>query len=88
MIDLSKEEIDDVFVKFDMDLMEVVLMAETVSGRIVELDTVSVDSAPSFTDESLPIDATDYGDWYDVALRTLHAFGYRLSGEEDGDMDG
>lgn len=76
--------IEDVYAMWNGCRSEIELYAETEDGKELLMATIHCDEPPTFANEELPIDATDYGEWYDEALEEARTQGFVLGFQTEG----
>ena len=77
-----KKVIEDVHAEWHGETGSVLLIAEDLDGSETVMAKFVPTSAPSFADASIPDDASDYGDYYNMALEEAHRQGMVIQGEE------
>lgn len=80
---MNEKIIEDVHVEWHPEQGIVKLIAENLDGSEFLLDEFAPLLPPSFADESIPVEDSDYEEYYNEALKAAHKAGYVLAGESD-----
>lgn len=74
--------LEDVHAEYHGEIDTIYLMAERTTGEEFMLASFMPKETPTFIDESINIEDSDYEDYYNMALEEAHKQGYKLIGEQ------
>lgn len=78
--------IEDVHAEYRPELNLILLVAEFLDGTEEVMVGLEPAEMPSFANTNIPIEASDYEEWYNEALEIARRRGYTIVGEADEEV--